>query len=365
MQRRQFFEAVGTAGLGAMMVGRTRAESPPRRSSAAGLLDHIRDKVRTWTASLWDAGAGGFRQNREVGANLLSSTDVAWLRYAVNDPDPRGSHPDEWIRYLQQGQDPKTGAVSYGPGPGGQGHSNGHAMWQTVRALNILGGQLLYFPHYLRRAITVEGLKAWFDSVDWDGPRSNHHEVLGLVPLLANLNDRRWTDTFFEKIAQQQNPENGAFPRSNVNISRTFAYTALHRATGRMPPRAEKIVDLMLALQDARGFWQKVPAFSTMDAAYILVRLPPILNHRRTDARRSLERLARALLEFYPQSEQRITENPHWMLAIVHTFGLLAEAFPEGFPSQRPYRFDWDRPSMYQCDVIAREAGRSYRELGI
>ena len=59
------------------------------------------------------------------------------------------------------------------------------------------------------------------------------------MPLLANLNDPVWTDTFYRKIAEQQNPETGGFPRSKLNISRTFAYTALHRATGDASTRGE------------------------------------------------------------------------------------------------------------------------------
>ncbi|MFT5469289.1 MAG: hypothetical protein ACI8UO_004407 [Verrucomicrobiales bacterium] len=34
------------------------------------------------------------------------------------------------------------------------------------------------------------------------------------------------------------------------------------------------------------------------------------------------------------------------------SYGLLQEAFPHRFPSQRSYRFDWDKSAMYQCDVI-------------
>jgi len=289
----------------------------------------------------------------------MSTTDVAWMRYAVNDPDLDGGHREAWIRYLQQGQDAKTGKVSYGPGPGGQGHPDGHAMWHTVRALNILGGRLLHFPHYLRKVTTPAGLAAWFDAVDWDGSPWNHHEVLGLVPLLVNLDDARWTETFYKKIVEQQNPDNGCFPRSKVSISRTFAYTALHRATGRMPPRADKIVDTMLTLQNPNGFWEKRPNFHTMDAVYILLRLPVVLNYRRRDARRALQRIAEALTEYYPQHAVQIMQNPHRMLAIVHTFGLLQEAFPDKFPSQRPYRFDWDKPSLYRCEVIRSELKRS------
>jgi len=94
-----------------------------------------------------------------------------------------------------------------------------------------------------------------------------------------------------------------------------------------------------------------------MDAAYILVRLPIVINHRVEEARQALVRLRAGMLSFYREHCGRIAENPHWMLAVAHTFGLLREAFPDELPSRRPYRFDLDRLSMYYCDVIAREFG--------
>jgi hypothetical protein len=57
---------------------------------------------------------------------------------------------------------------------------------------------------------------------------------------------------------------------------------------------------------------------------------------------------------FYRENEERIHQTTHGVLAVVHTFGLLQEAFPDRFPSRRPYRFDWDQPEMYRCDVIRR-----------
>jgi hypothetical protein len=357
VKRRTFLKAIAASGAWTIGTARLRGAvaAQSRGQAHPGLLDRLRDKIHTWTESLWDDARGGFRQNAEIGVNLMSTTDVAWLRYAVNDPDLAGGHRDAWVRWLQQAQDPKTGIVRYNPADGGLVHSDGHALWHTVRALNILGGQLLHFPHYLRGVMTAKGLAAWFDSIDWDSGRSNHHEVLGLVPLLANLNDPEWADTLYGKIAEQQNPQTGGFPRSKLNISRTFAYTALHRATDRMPPHAEKIVDLMLAAQQPDGFWQGQPAFYTMDAAFILLRLPPLLSRRQDESRRALQRLADALAPFYRENQERLHQHTHRVLAIVHTFGLLQEAFPDRFPSERPFRFDWDKPSMYRCDVIRRE----------
>jgi hypothetical protein len=358
MKRRAFLQAFTAGGIGAWTAARAQAAQSPQSGAAdSGGLDALREKIHRWTESLWDPALGGFRQNARIGVNLMSTTDVAWMRYAVDDPDLDGGHREAWVRRLQKAQDPQTGLVRYDPRDGGVVHSNGHGLWQTVRALNILGAQLCHFPHYLRSAMSVKGLEAWFDAVDWDSRQSNHHEVLGLTPLLANLDDAAWTEAFYRKIAAQQDRQTGGFPRQKLNISRTFAYTALYRATGRMPPRAEQIVDSILALQQPSGFWEKEPGFHTMDATYILVRLPAVLKHRQAEAAAALERLALALQRFYREHAERIHQSTHGVLAIVHTFGLLQEAFPQRFPSQRRFRFDWDQPAMYRCDVI-RRAGK-------
>lgn len=119
----------------------------------------------------------------------------------------------------------------------------------------------------------------------------------------------------------------------------------------------EKTIDTILALQADNVFFEgKHPHFATMDATYVLLRLPAVVNHRQADARQALARLAVAMEDYYAHNAEKVMANPHWMLAVVHTFGLLQEAFPEKYPSQRPYRFDWDKPAMYYCDVIAKQA---------
>ena len=285
----------------------------------------------------------------------MSTTDAVWMRYAVNDPDPAAGHRDAVVAYLQQCQDPVTGKVCHDPGPAGQGHSCGHALWQTVRALNLLGADLAHFPHHLRGAVTPDGLERWFDAVDWDGPASNHHEVLALSPLLASLDDPQWTEVYFRKIGAQQDPATGAWPRSRVNISRTFAYTALHRAAGRMPRNPERMLDTILSLQRPDGFWEAEPRFLTMDCIYLLVRPARVLGHRRAEADRALARVSAALAEFHRLHGARVRENPHSMSAIVHAFALLQEAFPEDHPSRAPFRFHWDRAESYYSEVVARE----------
>ncbi|MGI5819605.1 MAG: hypothetical protein ACOX9R_16090 [Armatimonadota bacterium] len=320
-------------------------------------LDALRDTVCAWTESLWDRRTGGFRHNAQIGPNVMSTTDVVWMRYAVNASDLAAGHRDAVVACLQGYQDPVTGKVCHDPGPAGQGHSCGHAFWQTVRALNLLGADLLHFPHHLRSALTVEGLERWFDAVDWDGPTSNHHEVLALTPLLASLDDPAWAETYFRKIGEQQDPTTGTWSRSRTNISRTFAYTALHRAAGRMPERPERMLDTILSLQRPGGFWEDEPRFLTMDCIYLLTRTARDLGYRRADADEALARAAAALADFLRTHGERLRENPHSMSANVHAFALLQEAFPEEYPGEAQFRFHWDRPEAYYSEVVARIGG--------
>lgn len=322
-------------------------------------LDELRDTVCEWTESLWDPETGGFRHNAQIGPNVMSTTDVVWMRYAVNESDLAAGHRASVVAYLQECQDPVTGMVCHDPGPAGQGHSCGHALWQTVRSLNLLGADLLHFPHYLRSAATVEGLERWFDAVDWDDPASNHHEVLALAPLLVSLDDPAWAETYYRKIAEQQDEETGAWPRTRTGISRTFAYTALHRAAGRIPDRAEPMLDTILSMQRPNGFWEEEPRFQTMDCIYLLVRTARELDYRRAEADGALERVSDALAQFYRLHGEQMRENPHTMSANVHAFALLQEAFPERYCGEAQFRFHWDRAESYLSDVIAGARGRS------
>lgn len=323
-------------------------------------LDPLRELLDAWSVRLFDDDSGGFRANERIGVNVMSSTDIPWIRYAANSTDVGAPDPGKLVRYLQNAQDPTTGRIRHDAGPAGQGHCDGHAFWQTVRALRILGAELRHFPAHLRAMMTPAGLEGWFDSLDWDSPRGgSHHEVLGLVPLVVSVNDDRLTETFFRAIGRQQDPQAGTWPRGRTNISRTFAYTAIHLAAGRLPSRPEAVVDEMLRLQDDGGLWDRdLPHFHTMDACYVLVRLPGRIGHRRADADAALRRLSRAMRHAFARAQPALLDNPHRMLAVTHTFGLLQEALPDEYPSQRPYRFDWDKLDLYGCDVISRAAGR-------
>lgn len=328
---------------------------PPETIESPGFLDALRDQLQAWSLGRHEPDSGGFRSEPDVEPSVMGATDVVWLRYASNEADMGAPDRNALTRFIQRCQDPGTGRVAH---RSWDGHGGGHAFWQTVRALRILGADLLHFPEHLRPMCTPEGLDEWFAGFNWDTHAcerpGHHHEVLGLVPVAVSIENDELVEVLFRNLARQQSTETGTWPRSHTNISRTFAYTALHLATGRLPGMPEKIVDALLASQHADGFWDvRLPHFHTMDAAYVLIRLPPLIGgYRKEDAIAAMRRLSKSMRETYAEEQETFLRNTHHMLAATHTFGLLQEAFPEAYPSTRPYRFDWDRLALYASETI-------------
>ncbi len=323
-------------------------------------LDRIGAELHDWCESLYveEQPGGGYRMGTVGQVNLLSTTDIAWLRYATCDlEDLAPARREKWVRWIQAQQDRTDGHFAYTETVGeGNMHSRGHAFWQASRALGILGAEIEVFPEYLRSAMTRPGLKAWF--AQWEAqPNRTHHDVLGLIPILANTADAEWVELFYHDLARQQDPETGTWPRdATMNISRTFAYSAVFRATARIPPQADKIIDAILGLQSEDGFWRERnhSFFSTMDAIYLLIRLPALIGHKEREARAALERIKSPMLALYQAKKDSLQGNTHSMLAVVHAIGLLREAFPAELSCARPWRFDWDKPELFRCDLLGR-----------
>ena len=120
----------------------------------------------------------------------------------------------------------------------------------------------------------------------------------------------------------------------------------------KLPPQAEKIVDAMLTLQEENGFWHGRPNFSTMDAVYLLSRLPKATGWRETEANAALHRVTDALIPYYKAHAERDKQDTHQFAATVQTYALLYEALPQRFTTSHPWRFGWSNKAFWQCRVI-------------
>ena len=311
-------------------------------------LDPIRDDLIAWAESLYLDDAGAFRNGDAPAPSLSSSLFIAYILFSMDAVDEAACDRAKWIAWIQSQQNAQDGSFAFPPRTKPR---RGIAFWNAVRVLNILGAQVARFPEEQRGAMTVGGLRQWFKT--WKASGDTHHEVLAHVPMLVGHPDAAWAEAFYEELTAQQHLLLGTWPNEGpANISRTFAYSLIHMGMDRLPPQADRIVDAMLPLQGADGFWHGGPGFSTMDAVYLLSRLPKATGWREADANAALHRIADALVPHYSAHAERHKLDTHQFTAIVQTLALLSEALPERFATSRPWRFGWDNKAFWHCRAI-------------
>jgi hypothetical protein len=318
-------------------------------------LDAFREASQAWSLELYDPGAGGFREKPGAPADLLTTADMVWLRYACHVQDDDLGAPDA------------GGIIAFLDAP--LAEQSGHKLWMAARALRILGGEPGRAPARYDGIMNAEAFAAHVHR-EFALKEEHHHEMLGLLPLIVSSGDPRFLEAALKAMADSQGLH-GRWPRDATrpfNWSRTFAYTSLHLAAGRLPPQPQKILDLMereLACAD-KIMVSPLGSYHHMDALFVLVRLPAAMRHERTqEIRDKIRRGLPAFRREFLEKQDRLADSPHGgMLACAHILGLLQEAAPGELPSQRPFRFDWDRLDLYECAVLKprrRSDGRGSR----
>ena len=319
-------------------------------------LDTIRNDLINWADSLWLDGIGAFRNGNSPQPSLKSSLFMTYILYSMDALGVVACDRNRWRSWIQSQQDERDGSFVFPAVTWSRHPQRGHALWNAVRALNMLGGQILRFPVYQRSAMTTTGLKAWFKS--WERSKQSHHEVLALVPSLVSHPEENWVDEFFNQLAEQQDKTLGVWPKEKVSISRTFAYSLIHMGVGRLPPQPEKIVDAMLNLQKENEFWEERLGFATMDAVYLLSDLAEKIGWRVSAAKNALHRVMDALIPYYQRHVNSYKGDSHQLLAMVQTWALLSRALPERFITSHVWQFGWNESRFWQSKVIKDQLGR-------
>ena len=308
----------------------------PEQVTSPRFLDAFREAVADWGLALYDPATGGFAKAKGGKPDLLTTADVIWTRYACGAEDVGAPDRDKIGAYLDA-QVPNL---------------TGHRLWMAVRAMRILGVEPSRMPARYRGIIGAAAFEAHIrDHIV--RRHAHHHEVLGLLPLVVSSGDPKFVEALLGAIADGQDPK-GHWPAGGaLDWSRTFAYTAIHLAVGRLPPRPEKVLDIMereMARGDALSV-SPVGGYHDMDALFVLVRLPAAMKHpRAAEIRAKIRAGLPALRRAFAAAQDRLQQDPHHgMLATAHILGLLQEAAPEDLPSARPYRFDWDKLDLYKC----------------
>ncbi len=317
-------------------------------------LDPIRKAALAHLDTLWrdEYDGGGFAYQRGGYPCVMGTCDAAWIFYALAADDSAAKYGDraaDWL--LSKARPDGSYFHDYPPKHStSYRHSGGHAFWMVRRALTIYGRRADGVPAWLEPLLSSEALAAWFDAADWHVETSNHHNILALIPAMLYSTDPAWKDVFYGKLAAMQDPGGWWSDHADhsINISRTFAFTALFTADDRTPPMPRELLEKVRSSQRPDGHFDKMnaPDYHTMDAAYILWRLGNRIGLPFDEREEALRRVLHAV-------EAHLAEVPvsamatHHLAAVLHTLGLLAEAFPDEVQTSVPWRFDWDRAEMF------------------
>jgi len=325
-------------------------------------MDFLREQTITRLKNLWQPqyDGGGYRHSENGYVSIMGTSDAAWIFRMLHADDEIALHGKEAADWLiaQAKPDgsfhhdyPSVNSKSYR-------HSDGHAFWMLMRALNIYGKQLPFFPEYLKPLINPSALDAWFGAVDWQSPQSNHHNILGLIPLLCSVPNPAWGEVFFRNLASQQDSETCTWCDNHdhiTNVSRTFAYTCMFMAAGKLPPNPDRLMDTILKFQRDSGIWERrsdTPEFHTMDASFILIRLGNAISYPLVPRVNALSKTVAAMNTYFASRPVTRIHGTHLLEANLHTVGLLQEILPECYQTSMPWSFDWDNAGLYRSAAM-------------
>lgn len=151
-------------------------------------LDPIRDDLITWTESLYLPDTGAFRNGDAPVLSLPSTLFITYILYSINALDAVALDRAKWVAWIQSQQNEQDGSFAFPPSD-----RRGIAFWNAVRALNMLGSQVLRFPDDQRSATTVAGLSKWFKTWKASGDTHQFAATVQTYALLYEALPQRFT----------------------------------------------------------------------------------------------------------------------------------------------------------------------------
>jgi len=274
--------------------------------------------------------AGSYaRRAEEKRVHLYGIADMACVLYALHDLPCEEAARGQWVRGLQDLQDPGTGYFVADPPDHGGLHNTAFALG----ALNLLSALPRHPLAFAREVGTRESLHAFLDGLDWRrGVYRCSHDGAGLASALAMVPGTvgsEWFEWYFACTDRLFAAASGLMglgkpPSGDCDqIGGTFHYAFLYEYFGRTMPHPRQRIDAVLGLQRASGCWdEQNPLWLTLDAVYMLVRTLRRAEHRRSDVISAVRRSAAAIFERIGDPQARTALRPHDLTAIT---ALLAE----------------------------------------
>lgn len=313
-------------------------------------LATVREAVIGQCTRLLDSAGpyGCYRRGEGQRPDLYSSLDVALLRAIMGEDLQQTltlSQREQWIGHINSYAKNSFGQSTDGSYEDTFGHSTLHANGMVIGALGVLGGKKrdpcrLYDPFS-----ALDDVADWLDKkIDWTNPWSESHKFWGGLHCysLSSAVSPKWLAAVFCWLNENADPATGWW-RKGIVAREPFAYLGgavhifpIYEHHNQTFPYAESMLDSVIKMQTTTGCWHPEAHpfnYLNLDGLYTLVlarRWVPA--NRTSDILLAAQRFADTAVAYYRQKQQvLLADHPHYLLALVSTFGLLQQLLPEQF----------------------------------
>jgi len=305
----------------------------------------------TYARWLWQDAEG----RRELGGNPYGCADAVNLLYTIGE-FPQGAQRQGFIKNLQAMQNPQSGLFVE------RTHHAIHTTAHCIAALELLDARPLYPLRDLHPHLTLEGLQALLEGLDWLGdPWSQSHCGAGIyaAAVIAGEASAQWQAAYFDWLHREADPETGLWRKGFVmaqgaapiyhHMAGSFHYLFNHEHAA-MPlvypdKMIDSCIDMCTAPQNAEVFCQGC-SFIDIDLVYCLNRASRQTPHRFDEVKALLADYARRyvdMLEALDWATDEAANDLHQLFGAVCCLAELQRALPGTLLSPRPLKLVLDR----------------------
>lgn len=317
-----------------------------------GIIEKIelcveKHKLSTGCYSRWLWG------NRDLGRNEYGCADAANILYTVGNFPSNPEERAEWIRNLQEMQNPETGLFEEAT------HHTIHTTAHCFAALELFDAQPLYKPVALEKYLTKDGLVELLEKeVKWHiNPWSESHKGAGIFACFINsdMADLKWKDWYFTWLWEHSSEEHGFFSFGDQctiplyqHMAAGFHYMFNHEYEHRPLHYPEKIIDSCLKLMEEpqNSGMIKCCTFIDVDVVYSLSRAMRQTPHRFYEGKAALELYAEKYIKFMQSIDYEKNEHfndLHMLFGALCCLAELQSALPGKIITKKPLKLVLDR----------------------
>lgn len=301
--------------------------------------------------------------NRKMGLNEYGCADAVNILYTINDFPGREESRQNHIRVLQSMQDPESGLFRE------ETHHYIHTTAHCTAALELFDARPLYKFKALEQYTVPEKLVKFLEELDWENqPWPQAHRGAGIYAALK-LNeeiDRKWEDTYFEWLWENEDPEFGFWKKGIIGKNKEQLFAAMgggfhylfNIEYAKRPLRyPERIIDTCLELYHSKRIGDKIcgydnekfgqyVGFLEIDWVYSITRSLRQSGYRREDCLDALKKFSREYVEWLYSIDYETHDGFNDLHMLFGTSCALAElqsALPGELRTDKPMRLVLDR----------------------